>query len=61
MEPRKILADSQSQDSSVSSDNLSAMGESTSIKAIRPAPSDCRHGAWENQKKVGSIVQVVIN
>ncbi|OSN89038.1 hypothetical protein BV353_01995 [Pseudomonas syringae pv. actinidiae] len=31
MEPRKMFADSQSQDSSVSSDNFSAMGKSVPI------------------------------
>lgn len=58
MEPRRMFADSQSQDSSVSSDSLSAMGKSIPIKNTTPSTRHYCHDAWAHQKKVGSIVQV---
>jgi hypothetical protein len=61
MEPRRMFADYQSQDSSVSSDSLSAMGKSIPYKkhnAQRLAiTAVLRLGASE---KLGSIVQVAV-
>lgn len=58
MEPRKMFADSQSQDSNVSSDSLSAMGKSIPIKSTTPSTWRLLPRRMGTSEKVGSIVQV---